>query len=385
MNYLFFDILITGHHAEYIAHLIHYFKHHPRDGMNVFIVHPHFKAKFPQLASEASQVKNVQLVEISEGEFQRAATGSLVKMSFSWFKLVKKYANKYGARHVFLLYFNVFQVSLIFFRPHFKVRGILFLQFSRMVKGNWMERLKYARKYLITKLYASNKQIERVFVLNDPGSAEYLNREFRNGLFHVLNDPVPVLQPLSGFNSYDHYHIEPGRKILLHLGALSDRKGTLEFIQSALYVKDEFQGELALLVAGSGSSEISQKIENQIDHVNQTTNIQAVFDNGFLPNEKMKSVLDQCFAIVIPYKNSEASSGILGHAAASNKPVITTGKGLLKELIQQYQLGLLIDEVNPEHIAGKIEELLRAGDQKSKSIKFVTERTPEIFASTILE
>ena len=98
----------------------------------------------------------------------------------------------------------------------------------------------------------------------------------------------------------------------------------------------------------------------------------------------MKSLLDQCYAIVIPYKNPESSSGILGHAAASNKPVITTGKGLLKELVEQYSLGLLIDEVKPELIAGKIETLLHRGDWKGESTKFVVQRTPEHFASTIV-
>lgn len=385
MNYLFFDIEITGHHSEYIGHLISYFKHHQGDDFNVFIVHPYFREKFPHLAEEAKDAPNVLLVEISEDEYQKSTEGNLVKMSFSRLRLVKKYANEYKSNHVFLLHFNVFQFSLMFHRPSFNIRGILFLQFYRMSKQNWKERLKYVRKYLITKVYTGNKRIERVFILNDPGSVDYLNSTFRQGLFQVLNDPVPDLKPIAEFNIYSHYGIEQERKILLHPGALSDRKGTLEFIQSALFVNPALQRELAFLVAGSpGGTAMSERIEKQINDMNERTGVQVIYDPGFLTNEKMKSILDQCYAIVIPYKNSEASSGILGHAAASNKPVISTGKGLLKELIEAYNLGVLIDEVDPTLIAQKIEELLRHGDWRSESIKFVAERTPENFVATII-
>ncbi|MEH6307512.1 glycosyltransferase [Olivibacter sp. CPCC 100613] len=385
MNYLFFDIEITGHHSEYIGHLINYFKDYKREGNNVFIVHPHFKEKFPLLVSDARNAHNVLLVEITDEEYQRSIDGNLIKMSFSRFKLVKKYAKKYLASHVFLLHFNVFQFSLIFLRPSFKIRGILFLQFYRMGKQQWSERFKYLRKYLITKFYTSNKRIERVFILNDPSSVDYLNGTFRKGLFHVLNDPVPSLQPLNDFDVYSYYDIERHRKILLHPGALSDRKGTIEFIQSALFIKPELQNELVILVAGSpGGAQMSERIENEISQINESTCVRAVYDPGFLSNEKMKSILDQCYAIVIPYKHAEASSGILGHAAASNKPVISTGKGLLKELIETYSLGILIDEVNPELIAQKIEELLHHDYWRSDAAKFVAERTPENFASTLV-
>lgn len=386
MNYLFFDIQITGHHTEYIGHLINYFKDSPTGSATVFVVHPHFKDNVPYLASEASKINTVKLAEVSDEEYRKATSGSLFKQSFAMLKLVKRYARHYQSTHVFLLSFNIFQLSLIFTRPTFKIRGILFLQFYRMSKGDWKERLKYFRKYLITKLYSSNKQIDRIFILNDPKTAYYLNNRFRKDLFYVLNDPVPVLTPLDSFNINKNYHIAPTRKILLHLGALDDRKGTLEFIQSALHIKPEFQSEFAFLVAGSPSSvKMAEKITSQIQHVNEATQIKAIYDPGFLPDAKMKSILDQCFAIVIPYKNPEASSGILGHAAASNKPVIATGKGLLKELIEQYSLGLLIDEVKPKLIAEKIEMLRRSGVWASESAKFVVERTPQTFASTIVE
>jgi len=382
---LIFDIIITGHHSEYIGHLVDYLVKNPDDHHYIFVTHPDFPSRFPNIISKAKENDNIQISGITAKELRMSESGNLLKRSFSWYKIVAKYASQYNANHALLLYFNLFQLPLIFFRPKFHVSGILFLQFYRMAKTSWKERLKYFRKYCVTKSFSLNPKIHKIFILNDNKTAEFLNNEFRTKIFHVLYDPVPYLRPAEGFNSYDHYNIEPDRKILLHLGALSDRKGTLEFIESALSIKHEFQSGLAFLVAGSpGSAEMSEKIETRINQVNKTTKIKAVYDNGFLSNEKMKSIVDQCYAIVIPYKNPEASSGILGHAAASNKPVITTGKGLLKELIEHYNLGLLIDEVTPEFIAEKIETLLGYDDWKSESLKFIMERTPENFASTIV-
>lgn len=385
MSTLFFDIQITGHHTEYIGHLIDYFRSRPPSGPVTFVVHPHFADRFPQLAEKTRGSEQVRLVSVSEAEYQKATAGSLTRQSFATLRLVNAYAERYQADRVSLLSFNVFQIALIFARPRFKINGILFLQFYRMNTDSWKDRLKYFRKYWITRLYTRNKQLERVFILNDPKTADYLNRTFGTGLFHALNDPIPVLEPLHGFDCHSQYGLEPGRKILLHLGALDHRKGTLEFIRSATYMATERQEELAYLVAGSPSSnEMGEQIERQIRLVNETTRIKAIYEPGFLPEAKMKSMLDQCYAIVIPYKNPEASSGILGHAASANKPLVATGKGLLKELIEGYRLGLLVERVEPALIAERIESLLRSGDWKSASNAFTAERTPEAFAATIV-
>lgn len=384
MSTLFFDIQITGHHTEYIGHLIGYFRSRPATGPVTFVVHPHFAHKFPRLAEGARGREQVQLVSVTEAEYRKATAGSLTRQSFATFRLVNKYAERYRADRVSLLSFNVFQIALIFARPRFKISGILFLQFYRMNTDSWKDRLKYFRKYWVTKLYTKNKQIERIFILNDPKTADYLNRTFQTGLFRALNDPIPVLEPMHGFDCHTRYHLEPGRKILLHLGALDHRKGTLEFIRSATHIGAGQQEELAYLVAGSPSSkEMEEQIEQQIRIVNETTRVKAIYEPGFLPDAKMKSMLDQCYAIVIPYRNPEASSGILGHAASAGKPLIATGKGLLKELIEDYRLGLLIEGVAPALIAAKIEALLCSGDWQHASGAFAAERTPEVFAATI--
>ena len=383
---LIFDINITGHHSEYLGHLIGYLHSRPVSAPVTFVVHPHFSDKFPKLAEKASGSKHVQLVSVTEAEYRKATAGSLTRQSFATLRLVTRYAARYRASHVSLLSFNVFQIALIFIRPRFKVSGILFLQFYRMNTDSWKERLKYLRKYWVTKLYTKNRKIERIFILNDPKTAYYMNRTFRTEVFRVLNDPIPVFEPLPGFDCHSSYQLEPTRKILLHPGALDHRKGTLEFIRSALHIIPDQQEELAYLVAGAPSSpDMDVQIRQLIQRVNETTRIRAVYEPGFLPDGQLKSLIDQCTAIVIPYKNPEASSGILGHAASAGKPVIATGKGLLKELIEDHRLGLLVEHVDPEQIAEKIAQLLRQPHWESAANTFASKRTPERFAATLLE
>ncbi len=47
----------------------------------------------------------------------------------------------------------------------------------------------------------------------------------------------------------------------------------------------------------------------------------------------MKSYFEQTDYFLIPYKNVESSSGILGHAIAAGKPVIATDKGLIGDFV----------------------------------------------------
>ena len=77
----------------------------------------------------------------------------------------------------------------------------------------------------------------------------------------------------------------------------------------------------------------------------------------------------------------------MGHAAASNKKVITTGKGLLKEIVERNDLGYLVDEVRPKLIADCIIFMLinyANGDINLKAKKFVDDNSPKAFSSKII-
>src|SRR5690606_12563648 len=178
---------------------------------------------------------------------------------------------------------------------------------------------------------SSKKNLKQVFILNDEYSANILNQTFSTKIFRALPDPVPSFTPLSQFDIYTEYNIPRERKICLHIGSLSKRKGTLETIKSIGLLNEGNLAQTHLLLIGRAKPDFTGEIEECIEALEARNHV--TWDNNFVSNEKMKSLFNGAYCVVMPYYNSEASSGILGHAASARKPVIATGKGLLKELI----------------------------------------------------
>lgn len=385
MNNLFFDTELEGHHSEYISHVIEYLANNKSIGNYTFIVHPDFSRKFPSIAKKAESVDNISIVGISHLELTKINQGNLIIKSVNTYKLLDKYAKRFSATSVFLLYFNIFQFSLGLFRPDYEIKGILFMQFYRMQKKSLKDKFKYLRKKIQTLFYVRNKQIKRVFVLNDQKTVTYLNNEYNTSIFYLLPDPIPVYIPLPDFNIYNEYSIDKKRKIFLHIGELSERKGTIDILDAFNQLEVKNIGQIALLLIGSANIAIDALIKSKIIILNKKfEHVLIIYQNEFIKESKMKSLFEQCDIVLVPYKNVEASSGILGHSIAARKPVIGTKKGLLGEMIKKNKLGVLIDESTPECIACGIEEAMIKNYPKFENEYYLKEHSKEKFAEILL-
>lgn len=387
MKLLFFDIEITGHHSEYIRHLVHYIDKEQSlvKDLFIFVVHPDFCTRFVDITSVVERSSNIRFVSIKEEELLHFERKPLLKKSLYVNKLLKRYGKQIKPDAAFLLSINMFQLGLLFNFSSIPLYGILFKQFSRLEKSKRFD-YTYFRKNLQTFLLSSKKNLKRVFILNDEYSANTLNKAFSTKIFRALPDPIPNFTPLPQFDIYAEYNIPRERKICLHIGSLSKRKGTIETIKSIGMLRKEHLEQTHLLLVGRAKPDFATEIEECIDKLNVKNHI--TWDNEFVSNEKMKSLFDGVSCVVMPYYNSEASSGILGHAAASGKPVIATGKGLLRELITDYKLGYLIDVVTPNNIAGEIQFIINSEEgfrDSNLSKEFVRTRRPEHFASLIID
>jgi len=382
---LIFDPAITGHHSEYIGHLVNYLHGCENLGNRyIFVVNPEFSNKFPKIASTAKETAEVVWHEIDPSEFNNIRGNSL-NTSWSSYRILQRYAKKFEADHVCALDFHIIKYGGIFIRPPYTLSSILFVQFHRLKKESLSEKWTYYKRYFLTKLISYNHKIDTIFVLNDKETANYMNQEFETDMFQMLPDPIPKLVPLEDFDIYAHYKIEKKRKIFLHIGSLGTRKGTFEAIESVNYIDKRKQAEVALLVVGRASSEEDERaILQQVKIQNKESEVQLVWDNRFVPTPMMKSLFNQCHAVLIPYKNAEFSSGILGHAAAANKMVIATGAGLLKEMVLKNGLGLLVRNPNAEEIADKIGESLALIHTSPSVERFVEAHSPEKFAKLVL-
>ncbi|MFK7813537.1 MAG: glycosyltransferase [Maribacter sp.] len=385
MNIIIFDSEITGHHSEYINHLIEYLVVSSSDDSYYFVVHPDFPSKFKNIVSKTENCSHIHWRPITRSEEDSLASLSIMKKSFVEYNLVEKYVTSLNADIVYLMHFNTFQLALAFKRSKFRIRGILFNQFFRTSSKTLKEKILYYRKYLITKFYCLNTSVESIFVLNDEITVERFNTKFKTDIFKVLPDPVLDLPTSPGFDIYKRYNIEKNQNIFLHFGSLAMRKGTFEIINAAQFIPQDIQSKTTILLVGKPENqETHEKISTLIHHSKKTSKVNLIWEDCFVSNGIMKGLFAQCTAVVMPYKNPEASSGILGHAIVAKKPVISIGKGLLKELVESNNFGILLDKVTPNSVAIAMVEIGPFSATEAARSQYIEEHTIEKFSQILL-
>lgn len=384
MAVLIYDSVISGHHSEYINHLVENASFIDSNETYIFVVPKEFKIQFANIYEKSLGNENIKWDFIDEQDIiQISNTTNLILKSFLEYKKMNSFALKHHVEKVILMYFNTFQLALIFKRPSYIISGILFLQFHRMEIKNLKERIKYYRKYLITKLYSKNSRIHSIFVLNDTKSVEFMNNEFKVDIFKILPDPVPNYKCEYNFDVFNYYEIDRNKKIILHPGAISDRKGTMELIEGFKLLNDEISNNYCLLIVGKANNEMEELINEKISKNKK----QIIFDNNFISNERLQSLFKASFAVAIPYKNPETSSGILGHSIKNNLPVIINSKGLLKELFDEYNFGVNISDVNPVSLSKAlldIHSLIRTNTDVYTE-KYINTHSSVIFSELLLK
>lgn len=383
---LVFDIAITGHHSEYIGHLIDYLleREEKKDINYYFVVHPEFSLRFPEIVEKAQKIEFLTWIQIEPKE-EKTVDGGLMKKSIASYRIMHRYAMKLQVDHVYSLDFHTIKYGSILFRTPYTLSAIQFVQFYRLDKATFQDKWVYYKRYYLTKLNVWNKKVVQVFVLNDEETANFLNREFKTNIFKVIPDPIPNHQPLAGFDIYRHYDIDGRKKIFLHIGSLGERKGSYEVIDAAQHFTDSAQEKIVILLVGKASTEVEkQTILRKMESNRALSKVQLIWDDRFVSTGEMKSLFNQCHCVLIPYKNAEYSSGILGHAAAAQRMVIATGAGLLKNIVLKYGLGLLVDRPTSEEIADKIEEALNYAHSTDLQKGFVEKHDPSAFAKILL-
>ncbi|WP_298881813.1 glycosyltransferase [uncultured Polaribacter sp.] len=388
MNILFFDILISGHHSEYIEHVLMYLKCNNKNNNNYyFVVHQDFSESYPNIWKTASAINNIYFIEVDKSLLIGLAVKNRFSRSLNNFKVVDFYAKKFSINVCYLLYFNTFQIALGLKKTKYKIRGILFMQFTNMTKITLKQKYYYYRRYFPLSLCLKNKFLDKIFILNDEKSCSVLNYRFKkNNLFSYLPDPIPNLVPQANFNIYREYKIENNRKIFLLFGALSERKGIIETLLSVNFLNQENQEKVAIIIAGKTKDlNLSNYIKGFIKENKNKTKVQITWDNNFIENSKMASLFQQTDFVLMPYKNPEASSGILGHAMKARKPVIGPYKGLIGSIISEYKTGLLIKDITPKEIANAISNHNNIEEIDENNLNhFLETHTVTNFAKTLL-
>jgi len=388
MRILFFEPHITGHRIEYLNHLIDYIQNNPSDHQYIFVVHSGFVP-----AGLTAGLIIDPLPDSVRADLRVDPKGNnLLIRSIKTFKLADTYAKKHTADHVCFLNFNDVQFALGLFRPKYSVSGILYKPFASPEHHNLSNWLNYRRKRFQTWLFTRNHQIKSIFVLNDKMAADFLNRSFNTQIFEMLPDPVPVLTPDPSFNLREKFNIESHRKIFLHIGSLTRRKGTLGILEAMKYLGEDELDKFSLVILGQADMEVDSAIRTYPPQPLPRPGrgqgggyVSLIYQNKFLTPAIFKSCIDQCDLLLAPYRYNESSSGIAGHAIAAGKPLLGVRKGLLGETIAEHGKGIFIQEATPAEISDGIRRALAVEIKASISRRYLEQHTGAIFAGNLLK
>ena len=103
------------------------------------------------------------------------------------------------------------------------------------------------------------------------------------------------------------------------------------------------------MFAGKVSKDIKEKFDAYIQQLQKKCRV--VKYDGFCAYELLADLCYSCDCIVVPYKNTSYSSGVIGDAALYQKTVVGPGAGLLKKLIRRKRLGVTMNDNNPLALA----------------------------------
>lgn len=350
MRKMLFETMLSGHRMEYIHHIYMGMIEHPSDEY-VIVVPKEFEEK--KGLYDWPKVDNICFKFIEEENASANDDNGLLKESFSKTKLLRKYVLQEQPESVFLISLMAYIPFLPLLIPKsVNVSGILYkIYLYRWSKSSWKTKIGDVLKFL---LISGRNCIKTVFVLNDAPSAQVFNKLYHTKKFRYITDPYNVLH-YKPINLRDELAIPKNNNVFLHFGGLSRRKGTLVILEAIKLMNEEVRKTCTFIFAGRVYSPIHDEFYSHIKEL--TTNCNIIVFDEFVSNERLADLCVTCDFILAPYSNTIQSSGVLGHAANYERPVIGPANGLVGKLIRRNQLGIAMKDINSVELARVMSEV----------------------------
>lgn len=361
MNFLVHCTDIGGHQLEYLHHIyMHASKKNEHE--YIFVVPERFKEDSKVLSWPICS--NIIIDYLDKNELKQTDS-SLLKKSFLKSKNLSKYLKKYHADNVILIDLISYIPFIILCVPFsVKIRGIIYrIYLYEWKKESLVKKVLDVCKYVLMTRFS---MFEKVFILNDSSASSYLNHLYHTTKFCYLPDPVASVISYQPRNIRDALNISPEKTIFLHPGGMLPYKGTLNILRALDKLEKNKCDKLAIIMAGQSKS-IQPDFGMLLKKLD--TKVQIIHIEGYIPFEQLADLFKTCNFVLIPYLTKSQSSGIVGHAAYYEKPVIAAKGGVIGKMVQKWKLGILLDEPSvfciQELLARKL-TIYRCGNSYSK-------------------
>ncbi|MGX7690386.1 glycosyltransferase [Flectobacillus roseus] len=361
---LLFDLDASGHHSEYLTHLIEYQLEHRLPIKLIALVSPIFATKHAKLTQRTSVDASVfEWKYISEEEFQQyQAENNVIKRGdFEW-GLFCKYASVFQAKHGVLMYLDHLQLAILQKgnQAPCTFSGIFFrTTLTNYRPDSWKERINFIRKKWMLRGLLFSKKLTNLYCL-DPYAAEYIQEKWHSNKALYLPDPVktyPFAQE-APILLRQQLGIEPHRKVFLIFGFLDERKGIIPTLEALLQLPQKQQQDACLLLVGGWTAEEKNRFDEKLKAVEGSNHLQIVKVDYFVEPELIQQFFALSDIIMGLYQKHIGMSGIMVRSAFAHKPLLTYNYGLMGELTRRNQLGITVEPNNPEELQEKIQFLL---------------------------
>lgn len=348
MTTLIFDSEISGHHLEYIHHL---YNAAVIDSKNqyVFIVNNKFDSVKDQLMWKKTE--NIKIIPLRNDEQKKCINKNLLLAC--WYKslLIKRYVKVFNIDQIWLIMFMQLMPFLpLLIKNKVKISGILYRIY--LYEKDEMTRIRLLFEFVRYKLFVINSSVKNIFVLNDKLGTEILNEKYKTNKFKYISDPVPYIDNRKLKNIRSDFGITKNDVLYLHFGGLNRRKGTLNIMQALDILNPEDLKGKVFFFAGKIDNNIKKEFYDLKQRIEYKCKI-IVFDE-FCSYDFLNNLCFSCDCILIPYYNTNQSSGVIGYAGYFKKPVIAPSKGLLGYLVREYNLGITLQEMDNQNLSKSI-------------------------------
>lgn len=336
---------------------------------------------------------------LQRDEFDEMQEAGFFRRGLMGWSALDRRARAIGADHAVFMEMNAYQHVLGLPRARglsYNISGILFFPYCRIeaATDRWWTRGRQAiertRKYLQLQWVLSNPSVRRIFVLNDPMAAAALRDVHATDAFVSLPDPVPAWE---GADDPENERIGNGgewpddRTHFLLFGSLRTQKGISQLLEAVEQLTSSDAKRIALHLLGQPKNEWKTQLPRRVERLRRVRpGLHLHYEGRFLSDAELAQAIEATDIIIAPYQRTEGSSGVIGHAACHRCPVIGPSTGLVGSLIREYQLGVTIDATSPAAIRQAMTNYVN-GQQignEEKMEKYVTERSPGAFASSLL-
>jgi glycosyltransferase involved in cell wall biosynthesis len=391
---LFFDLAISGHHAEYLYHLIKYRVAHPECQEFVLVTHPDLIGHLRGLVLPQDwHSKGVTILHLSENEMQELSKiSSVFKRANAEFRILNRIVHEHQVHRCYLMPLNKFQFAVGSQMDRTLpccIRGILFNPFG--VSGEREPAiLTKLRKHFQLIWMLRNKLLEHIYILNNNNLVNALNKKYRRqNLFVSLPDPIliPPKRPQNNLAADILGRSDKYRYLLF--GSLSAGKGIFLVLEALKQIPDDIVCHIEVLFAGTiVSNDRKFFLAALSDLRRDRPAISVHLLDEFVPYNSLETLFSNTDCVLLPYIGNQASSGVIGHAALYGKPVISPDSGLIGNIVRSYKLGTVIPTMDSSKLATAMEVFYRSGKTCCATTgmqRFTAERSPTRFVETLIK